>query len=642
MAEVASWMSNRPLRVGLLALVLLNLVFVQISSGVAPHWMVPMFGLTLFSPWLVRMQPSLVYRAVWNVGVLAIFTLLVFDGLRTGVRYLLEDGLILAAFCQVHLLNNLGPRQKPDLLFFNSFLIALVTSFFCQDIAFALVFGLYAFALVWSLQLATAGRTSGWVGDGVRKAAAVLAVTFLVFAVCPRDFTREGLVEETLRESGMVQVGFTEQVELGRSAKTVVSNRVVMRVRMLEGHAGAVPLHWRGASFVWYDGRRWHPDDRPQDAREGSQRTWMQPRAGRLVRGARETSARVSVELHEREHRRLFVPLTTHQVDLDRESGLFFMPQADGSLKFVSSRDTGEPATLRYTLRVFEPDPPSAETDRSDDVRRRMPHLLATHGLPESGAELARALAVRHRGEPQHRLVEAMASHLSQNLSYLLPGAQGAARTLEDFLAGEGGHCEYFATALALMLRSVGVPCRLVTGYASGEWDESRTELTVRSRHGHAWVEVLDPSGTWYTVDPSPSADAAAAEETSWWTVMRTSLSDWWDEVATFDADARTATLAWFGELPGRGARWLGRNPWTALGALALVVAAVSWWVRRRVRAPRAVQDYLGAVRRAGLEPRVGETPRELLERARGAQVKAPALECLVRATEAHEQARYS
>ncbi|MFN9704513.1 MAG: transglutaminase-like domain-containing protein, partial [Planctomycetota bacterium] len=102
---------------------------------------------------------------------------------------------------------------------------------------------------------------------------------------------------------------------------------------------------------------------------------------------------------------------------------------------------------------------------------------------------------------------------LQRNRRYTLPGQEGFARNLGDFLVGGGaGHCEYFATALALLLRLQGIPCRLVGGYLAREWDQERKEVVVRGRHAHAWVEVLDERGVWLTFDPTPPAGLGDGE----------------------------------------------------------------------------------------------------------------------------------
>ena len=83
---------NGPLRSAFTVLVLLNLVFVQLTDAVGLHWMLPMQLLAACSPLFVRLQDKVWWRAVWNLGVIAIFGILVHDTAQSGPRHLLEDG----------------------------------------------------------------------------------------------------------------------------------------------------------------------------------------------------------------------------------------------------------------------------------------------------------------------------------------------------------------------------------------------------------------------------------------------------------------------------------------------------------------------------------------------------------------------
>jgi hypothetical protein len=80
---------------------------------------------------------------------------------------------------------------------------------------------------------------------------------------------------------------------------------------------------------------------------------------------------------------------------------------------------------------------------------------------------------------------------------------------LYDFLfLSKTGHCEYFATAMTIMCRTIGIPARLARGFQQGEWNESGQFYEVRQNDGHAWVEVLFPEYGWIDFDPSPRAAA--------------------------------------------------------------------------------------------------------------------------------------
>ena len=77
-----------------------------------------------------------------------------------------------------------------------------------------------------------------------------------------------------------------------------------------------------------------------------------------------------------------------------------------------------------------------------------------------------------------------------------------------DFLFNvKAGHCEYFATAMAVMLRTRGVVARVVNGFLPGEYNEAAGAYTVRQSDAHSWVEVYFPeTRSWVTFDPTPSA----------------------------------------------------------------------------------------------------------------------------------------
>jgi protein-glutamine gamma-glutamyltransferase len=95
---------------------------------------------------------------------------------------------------------------------------------------------------------------------------------------------------------------------------------------------------------------------------------------------------------------------------------------------------------------------------------------------------------------------------------------------IEDFVANHRtGYCEYFASALVLMLRSQGIPARMVKGYKGGEYNTVGNYYVVQERHGHAWVEAWVPTsdvpegefagvaseaGAWYRLDPTPGGDS--------------------------------------------------------------------------------------------------------------------------------------
>jgi protein-glutamine gamma-glutamyltransferase len=641
------------LRLFLIALVAVNLAFVHATESASADWLVPMLALTIGSPLLVRFRDSIIYRLLWNGVVLGLFALLVQHATSSAaMEYLLEDGLRLAAICQVHLLNNMGARQRPDLLFFNSFLIALVTAFLTWDVMYSAIFLAYVPVLIIGLQvycLAPPGSPKPpgellrrVIGDGLRRSAVALALTGSVFFVWPRDFTRRGLVGERFEFAGArseMEIGFSEEVQLDRKGQAGVSDEVVLRARLLRGHPDDVSPYFRGATLLHFDGSKWDPGPpRAWDPR------WIARRPGLWTRLPEAPGPALRCELEDGRATRLFSPLETRSFQLlEPNDAAIASGERDGTVRHIARTD--DRVVYRLDM-VAGAGKPGGETEaprtRHDMIATRVVPGTAPPALLRLAGELADGLPEH---APQHVLVERFRSHLEETLTYLAPGADGAAASLDGFIRGNAGaHCEFFATALAMMLRSRGVPCRLVTGYASDEWDTKGQVLTVRRLHAHAWIEVLDPEAGWMTVDATPALTAGmGADGPGLIRSAQLALSRFWDRVVGFDEDARARAYAWLADLPDRLTIWVGGNPHQALLALFGIPSLLVLLARlRRPKIEPAIADYHSCLRKLRLTQEPGETPRDTLERARATGLPADRVERLATATSAHERARYA
>jgi transglutaminase-like putative cysteine protease len=104
--------------------------------------------------------------------------------------------------------------------------------------------------------------------------------------------------------------------------------------------------------------------------------------------------------------------------------------------------------------------------------------------------------------------VLAVQTYLMQNYAYSLSVSRSTdVPLLEDFLfVNRAGHCEFYATGMAILLRILGIPARVVNGFARGRWNEYGHFFTVRQSDAHSWVEVYFPSYGWVEFDPTPEA----------------------------------------------------------------------------------------------------------------------------------------
>jgi len=218
----------------------------------------------------------------------------------------------------------------------------------------------------------------------------------------------------------------------------------------------------------------------------------------------------------------------------------------------------------------------------------------------------------------------------------------------EDFLLNvKQGHCERFATGLTLMLRSAGIPCRLVVGFrgadAKNPLEPDNGWYVVRQSHAHAWVEALvgqeNAEGKmelrWLTLDPSPLQEADTSRSLTlaqWWENSLQFLRSFWRHyILEYNTDqqgeavqalwkrfALTAKLEAFSS-------WVQREPYWLASFTALLVGLI--WLRRpkarrrqRIAPPPATAFYHRLLtlmeRRCRLTPKVGQTPQEFGARA--------------------------
>lgn len=127
------------------------------------------------------------------------------------------------------------------------------------------------------------------------------------------------------------------------------------------------------------------------------------------------------------------------------------------------------------------------------------------NGVSEDIASLAREVGGDGTAWQQAQRIE---QHLSRNYSYTLDlvGSQNE-NPVEDFLfRTREGHCEYFASAMVLMLRALDIPARFTTGYLGSEYSPFEGYYVVRQSDSHAWVEAYLPERGWSTFDPTPPA----------------------------------------------------------------------------------------------------------------------------------------
>ncbi len=166
------------------------------------------------------------------------------------------------------------------------------------------------------------------------------------------------------------------------------------------------------------------------------------------------------------------------------------------------------------------------------------------------------------------------------------------------------GHCEFYASAMALMLRSQGIPTRLVSGYRGGEWDDSDEAYTVRESMAHVWVEVWFPGEGWMVFDPSPRNEVNPEGLDAFRAMVSKNLLRarmfWYQEVIGFQGRIQLGVLrersmalvsALRGDATAAGGTKRTRHPFMV--PIMLVMTAAATWFAFRGKARRRGRKHL-------------------------------------------------
>jgi len=478
-------------------------------------------------------------------------------------------------------------------------------------------------------------------------AAGTFALAGLMFFIIPRvgQATLPFRAELSKRISG-----FTDRVELGAYGEIEMDHTVVMRVHFPESvkDPEKLPnLRWRGLAFDRFDGRVWEAGQR----RRGILR--RDPSGVFRVAESRGTG-----------------PVVRQEIFLDPigADAVFAAPQAlslEMRLGAVGLDDMGSissPASsgrLQYSVESeLEVTPPRGLRDAVWPPLNQPPgaaRYLQLPALPERIPALARAITAGSRSPYEAALK--VNHYLSTQFTYTLVLKQETKLDpLEEFLfVRRSGNCEYFAAAMAVMLRSVGIPARVVGGFQRGDWNPYGGYFMVRMKDAHSWVEAFLDGPGWVTFDPSPRSASEGAR--SFMALYLDSMRMRWyryvvnwslrDQVAVAVSMHR-GTAEWHGSL--RSLRDTVRavpRGWLVAFVASMLAAAWLFWrhapgAARRAAAAAVPRFYLEALRalaRRGLRRGSTETAREFSHRVEG---EAPAFASAVaRLTAAYERCRF-
>ncbi len=313
--------------------------------------------------------------------------------------------------------------------------------------------------------------------------------------------------------------GFTEDVELGQIGEIKKNSTVVMRVQT-GSPIGYERLRWRGIALTTFDGRRWSAPERDPEKLLTGEDGWIHAAGPPKKSDTPEAGIIYTVYLEPLATDAIFVPGKVMRLRGNfngENSGSFGAIRRNFILRDFTDtllnpfhNFTG----IRYAgLSLLPPMNAgklrAAPTEYSSDIRST--YFQLPPGLDPRIPELAREIT-RKATTPFDKAV-AIENHLRSRFAYTLnltgkPGGDPLAHFLFETRAG---HCEYFASAMIIMLRTLGIPSREVNGFLPGEYNELGGDYIVRASDAHSWVEVYFPGVDWQTFDPTPAAPETEA-----------------------------------------------------------------------------------------------------------------------------------
>ena len=537
----------------------------------------------------------------------------------------------------------LAPKKTRDQLqiMLLSLLLLVGAAILSLNLSFSLLFGLYlllsTLALIWLPFGSALGKgrvTRGFVkrvslvAGGLVLASVPLVVVF--FLGLPR--ASMPLWRGVAPISGQ-STGFTDEVRLGDIGRIAESDQVAFRVEIRSDQRPLpyVP-YWRGLVFEETDGTTWKKATEPTN---NTGLAWSPTRA--YPAGPDGPPPGVTATVVEPVSQVVYLEPNgmTNLFGLDRPvqaaSGMTIgIAIWDGVMKI------GRPVTQRFRYEVVSQ--PSAWLPQPLEAEARARCLALPAGLPLVVAQKAREV-VGSQTDPYLKAQLLLEHFHSGEYTYSLAGPGVSGNPLEVFLSQtKTGFCEHFASAMTLMLRSVGVPARMVGGYLGGDYNASGAYYLVRQRNAHVWVEAYIDGLGWLRLDPTPpgqaSSEVAGTGKLSGPSGLIDSLRlKWYSLVIGYDLNRQFALARSLSDGIGRGLSF--RPSLAGLSAyLPLLLAAVAaftgffLWRSRSRRDPMDAlyTSLLRRLRRRGVERGPAEGPSAFAGRAAAARPSGTAV----------------
>jgi len=328
----------------------------------------------------------------------------------------------------------------------------------------------------------------------------ILAGSFFIFFLLPRVSSR---FLSAYTPASDVSTGFTDHVQLGRIGQIQQSSAVVMHIELQNEAQSGFDLKWRGVALSTFKGNSWS---------NSFGQTQLYPAPGGIYRlpapalSGLPSTTRSSQRFIR--YRVLMEPLGTN---------VFFLASQPlnltGNYRLLATDRGGAVYNLDVDHPVSRYDAESELPDTDPQILRRAPAGLPADGgdylqLPPLDMRIGQlAREITAPASNDYDRAAALEQYLRTHFGYTLQLPRVAPRDpLANFLfERKEGHCEYFASSMAIMLRTLGIPSRIVTGFRTGEFNDLTGQYVVRASNAHSWVEAYFQGSGWVSFDPTPA-----------------------------------------------------------------------------------------------------------------------------------------
>ena len=515
----------------------------------------------------------------------------------------------------------LRARRDAIVVFFLGFFVVLTNFLFSQSLLVALAMLGSVWGLLTALVLAhmPAGypslRQAGWLSG--RTALLGVPVMVLLFLFFPRLGPLWGVPQD-----GLAKTGLSNSMRMGSVAEVAQNDEVALRVRFDGKPPAPGSLYFRGPVLSRFDGAQWLPSD--------------SRRSARVPANLRVGGEALAYEMTLEPQRLAQLPLLEAAPQAPTIEGM--RVDRAPALQWVAERPVTE--RLRFRAQAF--------VTFLHGPTEPYPALAEELALPPERNLRALAWAAQLRASPEgaaadaEGLSELLLRHIrSGGFSYTLaPGPYGTDAVDEFWLDRKEGFCEHFAASYVVLMRAMGVPARVVTGYQGADQAPVDGFYVVRQSAAHAWAEYWQAGAGWVRADPTaavapdridrsrnlvpaPGLVGGALRSVSpellalmrnGWEAVNNRWNQW---VLSYSQGKQQDLLKKLG-LPSSGWEDVLVVLVGALSTLALAGAAWAWWDRRRIDPwVRQAQRVRLALQSLGLIAEPADAPRVLADRLR-------------------------